>query len=263
MRGRKDVENLSLPFVGEIPQVFRKARRRWGKKASTKKSLDLVVKAQSRNMINEAFRVVRTNLEFMEGKEAGAKVIMLTSANPNSGKTFITYNLSACLSIKGKRVVAIDLDLRKATLSMAVGKPKVGISDYLAGQVEHMEELIYHPDGLTDLAVIPVGTLPPNPTELLFSVRLEALLTALRAQYDYIFIDCPPVEIVADASIINKWVDQTIFVVRAGLLDQAMLTEVERYYTEKRYKNLSLLLNGTDSGSGRYGYKYGYKYGYR
>ena len=221
-----------------------------------------MVKAQSRNVINEAFRVIRTNLEFMVGKEAGATVIMLTSCNPNSGKTFISYNLSACLTIKGKQVVVVDLDLRKASLSAAVGNPKVGVSNYLAGQVERMEEIICHPDEMPDLAVIPVGTLPPNPTELLFSERLEALLRQLRAQYDYIFIDCPPAEIVADASIINKWVDQTLFVVRAGLLDRAMLAEVERYYTEKRYKNLSLLLNGTDSGSGRYGYKYGYRYGY-
>lgn len=263
VRGRKDLERLSLPFVGEIPLAFRKSHWSVKQKASSQQSMRLVVKAQSRNMINEAFRVVRTNLEFMSGKESGARVIMVTSCNPNSGKTFITYNLSACLSIKGKRVIALDLDLRKATLSGAVGNPKIGIADYLAGQVDQMEEIICHPEQVADLAVIPVGTLPPNPTELLFSERMETLLSHLRAQYDYIFIDCPPAEIVADASIINTWVDQTLFVIRAGLLDRAMLPEIEGYYTEKRYKNLSMLLNGTENGSGRYGYKYGYKYGYR
>ena len=91
---------------------------------------------------------------------------------------------------------------------------------------------------------------------------MEILINDLRQRYDYVFIDCPPVEIVADASIVNKLVDQTLFVVRVGLLERAMLPEIDRFYTEKRYKNMALLLNGTDSASGRYGYKYGYRYGY-
>ena len=144
-----------------------------------------------------------------------------------SGKTFITYNLSSSLVIKKKRVIVIDLDLRKASISGCVGKPKVGVSDFLAGQVDHLDEIIYKPDDVPGLDVIPVGMLPPNPTELLFSERLKVLLDQLRQTYDYIFIDCPPVEIVADASIINKMVDQTLFIVRAGLLDRSMLPEIE------------------------------------
>ena len=85
----------------------------------------------------------------------------------------------------------------------------------------------------------------------------------LRKEYDYIFIDCPPVEIVADAAIINKLADMTLFIVRAGLLDRSMLPEIEKFYTDKKYRNLSLILNGTDGGSGHYGYKYGYKYWYK
>ena len=94
---------------------------------------------------------------------------------------------------------------------------------------------------------------------------MEKALEELKKRYDYIFIDCPPVEIVADASIIGKLADYTLFIVRAGLLDKSMLPEVERYYTEKKYNGLSLLLNGTEDAHGRYGYrKYGYqKYGYR
>lgn len=263
LRGRKDLEHLSLPFLGEIPFAFRKERKGFLRKQKGKGELSLVVKERSRNLINEAFRVVRTNLEFMTGKSDRGRVIMLTSANPNSGKTFITYNLSSSLVIKKKRVIVIDLDLRKASISGCVGKPKVGVSDFLAGQVDHLDEIIYKPDDVPGLDVIPVGMLPPNPTELLFSERLKVLLDQLRQTYDYIFIDCPPVEIVADASIINKMVDQTLFVVRAGLLDRSMLPEIERYYTAKKYNNLSLLLNGTDSGTGRYGYKYVYKYGYK
>ena len=88
------------------------------------------------------------------------------------------------------------------------------------------------------------------------------MITTLRSEYDYIFIDCPPVEIVADAVIINKLVDTTLFIIRAGLLERGMLQEIQGFYNEKKYKNLSVILNGTDGGSGRYGYKYGYKYGY-
>lgn len=158
--------------------------------------------------------------------------------------------------------MAIDLDLRKGSLSEYVGSPKAGISDYLAGKVDSIPEIKFKPSDGIGLDIIPVGTIPPNPTELLFAERLEHLLNDLRNEYDYIFIDCPPVEIVADAAIINKLVDMTLFVIRADLLDRSMLPEIETFYTDKKYKNMSVLLNGTNGGSGRYGYKYGYKYGY-
>ena len=105
--------------------------------------------------------------------------------------------------------------------------------------------------------------MPPNPTELLFSDRLPRLLDQLRSRYDYIFIDCPPIEIVADTAIIGKLADVTLFIVRAGLLERSMLPELDRLYSENKYKGLSLILNGTESAYGRYGYhKYGYRYGY-
>lgn len=260
VRGRKDLENLAIPFVGEIPLGFRKKKK--FSRQTPEKECVVVVKEKSRNVINEAFRVVRTNLEFMQNKESESHVIMITSANPGSGKTFITFNLAASLGIKGKRLLAIDLDLRKGSLSKYAGSPKKGISDYLAGDVKKIEEIIVRPTEDAKLEIIPMGTMPPNPTELLFSERLEQLIAGLRKEYDYIFIDCPPVEIVADAAIINKLADMTLFIVRAGLLDRSMLPEIEKFYTDKKYKNMSLILNGTDGGSGRYGYKYGYKYGY-
>lgn len=261
VRGRKDLEELSMPFAGEIPLALRKKGSWLFRKPKDKKGV-VVVKARSRNVINEAFRVVRTNLEFMVGKEKEGHVFMVTSANPGSGKTFISFNLAASFAIKGKRVLAIDLDLRKGSLSEYVGSPKAGISDYLAGKVDSIPEIKFKPSDGIGLDIIPVGTIPPNPTELLFAERLEHLLNDLRNEYDYIFIDCPPVEIVADAAIINKLVDMTLFVIRADLLDRSMLPEIETFYTDKKYKNMSVLLNGTNGGSGRYGYKYGYKYGY-
>ena len=259
VRGRKDLENLTIPFVGEIPLDFRKKKK--FSRQTQEKECAVVVKEKSRNVINEAFRVVRTNLEFMQNKGSESHVIMITSANPGSGKTFISFNLATSLGIKGKRIIAIDLDLRKASLSQYAGRPKKGISDYLAGDVKDIKDVIVKPSGDAKIDLIPVGTVPPNPTELLFSERPEQLITDLRAEYDYIFIDCPPVEIVADAAIINKLVDMTLFIVRAGLRDRSMLPEIEKFYADKTYKNMSVILNGTDGGSGRYGYKYGYKYG--
>lgn len=261
VRGRKDLENMTAPFVGEIPLAFQKSKW-YSRKAKTKEEICAVVKEKSRNVINEAFRVVRTNLEFVVGKERESNVIMLTSANPGSGKTFITFNLATSLTIKGKRVIAIDLDLRKGSLSGYVGRPKEGISNYLIGETKTWQEIVRKPADDAKLDIIPVGMIPPNPTELLFTERLEQLINDLRKEYDYIFIDCPPVEIVADAAIINKLADITLFIIRAGLLDRGMLPEIERFYTDKKYSNMSVVLNGTDGGNGRYGYKYGYKYGY-
>ena len=114
-----------------------------------------------------------------------------------------------------------------------------------------------------NIEVIPVGTVPPNPTELLFSERRQELLEQLRQEYDLIFLDCPPVEIVADASIIAKQADMSLFIVRAGLLEREMLPVIEGYYNDKKFKNMSILLNGTTAASSRYGYhRYGYRYGY-
>ena len=112
------------------------------------------------------------------------------------------------------------------------------------------------------LHILPVGTIPPNPTELLENGRMETLIEQLRSEYDYVFIDCPPIDIVADAQILEKIADRTFFVIRAGLLDRSMLPELENIYQEKRFKNLSLILNGTESTGGRYSYRYGYRYGY-
>lgn len=275
VRGRKDLDGLTVPFIGELPQADGKRikinffKRLLGQGASvdghTKHQSTLVaVKDGSRNVVNEAFRVVRTNLEFMLGPDAHS-VIAMTSANPGSGKTFTTFNLAAAFALKGKRVVVVDLDLRKGSLSKyaSTGKKTMGIADYLAGRVSDVSQIISHDASGTKVDLIPSGTLPPNPTELLFSPLLAELLETLKAHYDFVFLDCPPVEVVADTSIINKLADKTIFIIRAGLLERSMLSEVERFYTTNKYQNMSILLNGTESASGKYGYRYGYKYGYR
>ena len=312
VRGRKDLEDLTIPYVGELPL--------WKPKKG-EENIDtghhFVVRQHSRDLTNEAYRVVRTNLEFMTNQEKQCKVIMLTSFNPGSGKTFITANLGASFAIRDSRVICIDLDLRRGSLSEFVDSPKKGLTNYLSGQLDSYQELIVHhaliqnkkddtspsstvngeapsstvngeaPSSAVNgeapssnaassvagdyqsppqvLDILPMGKTPPNPTELLYSPKLKPMLDELRQHYDYIFVDCPPVEIVADATIISREADVTLFIVRAGLLERSMLPELQKNYDEKKYNNMALLLNGTDAehhyGYHRYGYGYG-RYGY-
>ena len=263
LRGRKDLENLSAPFLGELPSI--EPKKRLFKRASKKDERSeraIVVKPRSRNVINEAFRVVRTNMEFMHGKSGGCQVVMFTSFNVASGKTFIASNLGVALAIRGRKVLAIDLDLRKHTLSMFAKEAKLGVSDYLSGRVPDFRPLIVKGASDTALDILPVGTTPPNPAELLSEERLGTMLDALRSEYDYIFLDCPPIEIVTDADLVAPLVDTTVFVLRAGLMERSMLPQIERFYLTKRYPNIAMILNGTES-AGHYGTKYGYRYGYK
>jgi len=261
IRGRKDLESLSVPLVGEIPFDTNRKKKHLFKKPE-RDERHIVVKESSRDIMNEAFRVLRTNMEFISGN--GTEVILLTSFNPGSGKTFLTMNIAASLSIKGKKVLVIDGDLRHRSLSNFIGSPEIGLSDYLAKRTDNLNEIIHKVDArYAGLDMIPVGTIPPNPTELLFGERMRQLITEMRARYDYIFIDCPPVDIVADTQILEKVTDRTLFVIRAGLMERNMLPEIENLYKQKKLKNMAVILNGTENQSGRYGYRYGYKYGYR
>lgn len=263
VRGRKDLSRISAPFVGEIPlHPDGKRRERTFGKRRTKRT-PIVVREGLRDVVNEAFRVLRTNIEFMAGD--GTEVILLTSYNPGSGKTFLTINIAASLSIKGKKVLVVDGDLRRASLSSYAGNPHAGLSDYLAGRVAAWSEIIRPAgDEYPALDIIPVGMIPPNPAELLSGQRLERLIAEARLAYDYIFVDCPPIDIVADTQLLEKMADRTFFVVRSGLMERAMLSDLEELYTQKKLKNMAVILNGTEYGteSYKYGYKYGYHYAY-
>lgn len=263
VRGRKDLQDLHAPFVGEIPlATHRKGKRRVAREVSDNR---VVVKSGSRSIMNEAFRVVRTNLEFILGFDGGHHVVMLSSMNPGSGKTFTCANLSTALAIKGKKVIAVDLDLRRASLSAYVDNPAQGVSNYLSGQVADYHDVIVR---LGELDVLPVGTIPPNPTELFFHPRFARMMEELKENYDYVILDCPPVEIVADAAIISRYAEMTLFIIRAHLMDRSFLADIENWYQERRYPNISVILNGTRSefshyGGSRYGYqRYGYHYGH-
>ncbi len=267
VRGRKDLDSLTVPFLGEIPYYTGGGKRHWWQ---TKKPADqhvVVVKSGKRDVINEAFRVLRTNIEFVSNDGCDrANVILFTSFNAGSGKSFLSINMAKSFAIRDKKVLVIDCDLRRGTSSEYVGSPEKGLTDYLSGKATDLQELIVSDEDVASMNVLPMGTMPPNPTELLYSEHLAPMFETLRQQYDYIFIDCPPVEIVADTQILEKHADRVIFVVRSGLLERSMVKELQKLYDEKKHANMSLILNGTESSGGRYGkygyYRYGYGYGY-
>lgn len=262
VRGRKDLESLTVPIIGEIPQYF-SYKRKWLFRRRVKPNTKaIVVKEGNRNVINEAFRVLRSNMDFMLAAQKEQNVFVITSFNPGSGKSFLAMNIAMSFAIKQKRVLVIDGDLRHGSTSSYVDSPETGLSDYLSGMTNDWKKLIAHDNRYENFHILPIGKVPPNPTELLENGRMEGLIEQLRGEYDFIFIDCPPIDIVADAQILEKVADRTFFVIRAGLLDRSMLPELENIYQEKRFKNLSLILNGTESTGGRYSYRYGYRYGY-
>ncbi|MBR5898116.1 MAG: polysaccharide biosynthesis tyrosine autokinase [Muribaculaceae bacterium] len=258
VRSRRDLARLSVPMIGEIP-LHGKSASFWNKKVGAGNVV--VVQEGNRDIINEAFRVLRTNVELMTHKDE-SRVIVVTSFNPGSGKSFLVMNVAKSLALKGKRVLVIDGDLRHASASAYVDSPRRGLSSYLVGVEEDLSSLVVKSSYDDNLWVLPVGIIPPNPTELLESERLAQCFETIKGEYDYVFVDCPPIDIVADTQIIERFATRTFFVVRAGLLEKNILPELEEIYQGGRFKNLSLILNATtDDGGGRYGSRYGYPYG--
>lgn len=252
VHGRKDIEGVtSVPYLGEIPldkEVMKDHRKKV-----------MAVKEQGDDIVSEAFRILRTNMAFLSKKDKPAQVITFTSFNIGAGKTFIARNLSMSLAYMKKRVVMVDLDIRKGTLSRHFGHYHVGVTNYLSDNTVKVDDIIQHQEGFD---LIPAGILAPNPAELLMDNRLDELMNELRTRYDYIIADNVPVGLIADATIANRIADLTIFVVRAGKLDRRQLPDIEKLYQEKKLKNMALVLNGANPERHGYGYSYGYGYGY-
>lgn len=263
IRGRGDLDTLATPYLGEINEVA-SLKTPWYVKQ--KKHRPKIVFGQNdQTIISENFRTIRTNLEFMLHQQEGSRVVMLTSLGPDSGKTFLAANLAASFAQLGKKVLVIDLDLRRHTLSHLVETRRHDISDYLSKAVEGIDAIIYPFPQQEHLDIIPVRKTPPNPSELLHEPRFAELMQSLRQRYDYIFLDCPPVGLVADPMVISSVADLSVFVVRSGKVDKDCLPLIDSFYTEQKLHNLCVILNGTPVGSkygySRYGY-YGYGYNY-
>ena len=268
VKTKADLSNLSVPFLAELPRYespeerFRKFKWLRRKVSGTPDMNRIIVEHGSRDMMNEAFRVLRTNVDLMIGKKKGSQVLMFTSFNPSAGKTFTVMNLASGMALKGAKVLMIDLDLRKASLSKSLDVIHSGVAAYLNGKVDDYRTYV---DELSpNLWFLPVGTLPPNPTELLLTERFRDMIASMRQEYDYIFLDCPPIDIVADASIITELADMTVFVMRAGNMDKKVLPNIEELYASRKYTQMTMILNGVDIKYKKYGYgksSYGYGYG--
>lgn len=264
VRDKFDIEHkTTLALIGDIPynpQMQHKSFFSRTLHGHGKVTL-LMVSPGKQDYINESFRLIRSNLEFLTSKHGEKNVYIVTSNYEGSGKTFVSANVALALALANKRVLLIDGDLRHASASRLFKCKGRGVADYLGEMVNDVDTLLTtHPEYPT-LDIMPVGTMPPNPTELLTSDRLSRLLQELRPQYDFILIDCPPTETLADATIIERYADRTLYVIRAGLFERKRLPDLEADVKNGKYKHLSVILNATKAG-GRYGYHYGYKYGY-
>lgn len=247
VRGRKDIEAYTtIPILGEIPH----------RKSGVCDS-DIVVSAQCDDVIGEAFRLLRFSMTFIN---KDARVIMFTSTMPGEGKTFISRNFAATLGMAGKKVVLVDTDIRKRTQSILSSKGRSqGLTSYLSGTIDDVMKLIVQQDDKCNLDMLPAGITPPNPAELLMSDRLEQCMEELKKHYDYIVVDNVPAQVVADAGIVNRIADLTIYVIRESKIDRRYLPELERLHHEGRFNHLCIVLNDCQNRNKKYGYGYGYR----
>ena len=253
IHNRHDVEeNCNIPIVGEVPA-----------KHNNQRDKEVVVTENSVDRVSEALRIVRANIDFMVEKKDGRGVVMqLTSTRPGEGKSFIAINLALTYAHVDKKVVVVDLDLRKGRFSEYVdAETAVGVSAYLSGKVSNIESITVGGALHPNLDVIPLGAIPPNPTGLLMGDHLKDLISELRSKYDYVILDTVPFGIIADASLINRYVDLTVYVMRDGLIEKSYLLDLERSNDEKKFKNLTILINDIKIDKKKYGYGYGYGYG--
>jgi tyrosine-protein kinase Etk/Wzc len=218
----------------------------------------LVVSKLNHSVIAEQVRTLRTNLAFASPGQT-LQTILFTSSMSGEGKTFISLNLGASLAMIDKKTIILEMDMRKPKLhkSLDIANNK-GLSNYLSGQA-NLDEIIHPVPGQDNYFIITCGTIPPNPAELLTKGRLEELFYNLRANFDYIIIDAPPVGIVTDAQILEQQSDSTFYIIRHDFSLRSHLPLINTLYKENKFKNLNLVLNSV---SERGGYNYGYGYGY-
>ncbi len=252
---RYDVEKITkLPILGEIPHS---------------KTGNIAVHENENKDTDEAFRMLRTNLLFLLGKDK--KVVIVTSTEPTEGKTFVAINTALSLAMLGKKVLLIGLDLRMPRMAQYLDvETSTGMSQYLSGYVSDINEIV-QPSGVVDnFSVIASGTVPPNPAELISKDYLEKGIETLKETFDYIVIDSAPVSTVTDTVVASRIADATIFVARANYSYKSNLRFANELMEKSMLPNMALVINdvsnfhtgyGYGYGKTRYGYGYGYGYG--
>ena len=220
----------------------------------------LLVDKNPKSVISEAFRSIRTNLQFISNED-GAKTIAVTSTISGEGKTFNAINLAGVIAFSGKKVVILDFDMRKPKIHLGFNvENNHGVSTLLIGK-DTPENCIIK-SSLNNLDFITAGPIPPNPAELIINPRMEVLLNYLKERYDIIIIDLPPVGIVSDGIPVMQKVDYPLYILRANYSRKMFIAQINKLITENKVSNLSVILNGVEMSRLRYGYGYNYSYGY-
>ncbi|TRX29439.1 polysaccharide biosynthesis tyrosine autokinase [Flavobacterium franklandianum] len=254
VKNRFDItDKLNIPFLGDVPKSM---------------SPNEIIDTTSRTSTAEALRIVRANLEYMltQVPDDRAKSIFVTSTIPGEGKTFLSVNLASIFAHSGKKVILIGMDIRKPKLNEYVGisDPK-GLTDYLSAKNVPITNYISPMKGYDAFDVLLGGIIPPNPTEMLMSKKVDELFAQFKKEYDYIVVDTAPVSLVSDTLIVAKHADTFVYVVRANYLDKRTLTIPDILHKENKLPNMAFILNDTEVakgyGYGGYGYGYG-NYGY-
>lgn len=245
------MEILDVPYLGDVPKT--------SKKEKLIKKVDYSAKA-------EAFRIIRSNIDFvLANVEGRAKRLFITSTRAQEGKSHTSTNLASSISYSDKKVLLIEMDIRVPKILDYLGletTKKIGLSDYIADKSVKLQDIVVKHKDNKYLDIIPSGSIPPNPSELLMNDRVRELFNYFDKKYDYIVVDTSAVGIVSDTLLISKFADMFVYVVSADDIDKRLLKHVAQpLYDENRLPNMTMLLNGTKTGKKGYGYGYGYGYG--
>jgi len=242
--GRNDItKRVNIPIIGDVSHISKYKSR--------------LISYKSRDLLGEQFRIIRTNLSFLNKNN---QILLITSSIGNEGKSFVSINLARVLAMPGKKVALLEFDLRKPTISQTLNiNSNVGITDYLTAQTNDIKELYCVSEELPSLHIYSSGPLPSNPADVLLGENISRLFSLLKEHYDYIIIDSAPAGLVSDAFILGRYSDTVIYVTRQRLSLKKQLDFVNDIYLTKKLKNIGLVLNDVKTG-GKYGYSgYGYE----
>ena len=238
---KEECEKMSgLPVIGTIENISKKMS-----------SGAVLVKNFPKSSFAESFRNIRIRIEYLTQREHSIS-LLVTSAEPADGKTFVAANIASVYQLTGKKVILLDFDLRRPSVAKNLGiHSKRGVSNFLIGQVSLEEIVITHPEFGFD--IITAGTLPPNPSELIKTKKTKDLIMYLKANYDYVIVDCSPIGLVSDAYILSRFVDTTLFVVRRGKTNKSFFKSVVSQVRDDGLDRFALIFNDVKGREGYYG----------
>lgn len=247
VKTRDEVEKfLNIPILGDIPRLTNKKR--------------FLISKDDHSSIAEAFRILRTNLNFVlptENEEEG-KVVFVTSSIAHEGKSLISSNLAASLAMANKKTLLLGMDIRAPKIKEYLGiRGNIGVTNYIVNRKLDVDDITLTVPKIENLNLISSGDIPPNPADLLLNNRIADLFAKVKKEYDYIIVDTAASSIITDTMIIKDYADAFLYVIRLNHIDKRQLNYVKSIYQNKRFKNLVLVVNEVEHKKG-YGYGYGY-----